>query len=90
MAITSPGSRVVNVEQYDTIEATSWIIRLVDACWTTSPSTVVVRSNAPGSGISSAVTIHGPHAPDRSKFLPGVNWLVCRCQSRSVPSMKHE
>ena len=90
VAITSPGCSVVNIEQYETIASTSWIIRLVDACCTISPSTVVVSVSVLGSGISSVVTIHGPQAPDRSKFLPGVNWLVWRCQSPSVPSMKHE
>ena len=39
-----------------------------------------------GSGISSAVTIHGPKPPVPMKFFPGVNWLVCRCQSRRVAS----
>jgi hypothetical protein len=38
---------------------------------------------------SSGVTIHGPNAPLRSKFLPGVAWRECVCQSRTEFSAKH-
>jgi hypothetical protein len=37
-------------------------------------------------GISSDVTIQGPNAPLRRKFLPGANCEVWRCQSRMLPS----
>ena len=41
-----------------------------------------------GSGISSAVTSHGPNAPLAWKFLPGVNCRECRWKSRTLPSLK--
>src|SRR5258708_17039470 len=38
---------------------------------------------------SSPVTIHGPSAPECSKFLPGVTLnFPCRSQSRIVPSLQ--
>ena len=37
-------------------------------------------------GISSDVTIQGPNAPLRRKFLPGANCEVWRCQLRMLPS----
>ena len=66
----------------------SKINRSTDDCCTTSPSRRVVSVRARGSGISSAVTIHGPNEPVRSKFFPGVNCVVWRCQSRTLPSLK--
>ena len=41
-------------------------------------------------GTSSFVVIHGPNAPVWAKFLPEVIWAVCRCQSRTEASLKHE
>ncbi len=40
-----------------------------------------------GSGISSVVTSHGPKLPLSAKVLPERNWLVWRCQSRTLPSL---
>ena len=34
-----------------------------------------------------AVTISGPKAPERQKFLPGIHCGLWRCQSRTLPSL---
>ena len=54
--------------------------------WTSLPFRRVARVSFCGSGISSAVTIHGPKPPVAGKFLPGTNWVVWYCQSRTLPS----
>ncbi len=56
--------------------------------WTTAPFNRVASDSAPGSAMASAVTSHGPSAPEPGKFLPGVNWALWRCQSRTEPSLK--
>jgi hypothetical protein len=50
---------------------------------------VGIDSRQPGSGISSAVTSHGPRPPVRQKFLPEVTGLERYCQPRTLPSLKH-
>lgn len=44
--------------------------------WTSTPFKVVVSVNAVGSGISSAVTNHGPMLPVPEKFLPTLQALI--------------
>ena len=56
-------------------------IALMKALWTES------SVSFDGSGISSAVTIKGPKPPVPAKVLPARNWLVWRCQSRTLPSL---
>jgi len=42
----------------------------IPVCWTSVPFSRVTRCRRVGSGISSAVTIHGPKPPVAWKFLP--------------------
>ena len=57
--------------------------------WRSSPLTRVVSRRRVRSSADRSVTIQGPSAPERSKFLPWVTLnLACRTQSRSVPSLR--
>ena len=83
--ITSPGLKRVKVLMYSISSATLWIMLLVLSSCTMRPFSQVRIASWCGSGISSAVAIHGPNAPVLRQFLPAVN-QVC-CQSRAEPSM---
>ena len=85
--ITSAGCSGKTVEMYSTKAGTSNIRSLVGALCMIRPLSLVSKRSWPGSGISSAVTIHGPNAPERQKFLPGVNCDVCAWKSRIEPSL---
>ena len=65
VAIMSPGSSQVKVETWLITNATSKIIMSVMPSWRISPSTRVTIGTLERSAISSAVTIHGPIAPER-------------------------
>jgi len=65
VAIMSPGSSQVKVEMWLITNGMSKIIMSVMPSWRTSPSTRVTIGTADRSAISSAVTIHGPIAPER-------------------------
>ena len=88
VAMMSPGFSAQKLEQYSMMRRTPKHRSLTGACCSTSPFTRVASRSAAGSGISSVVTSHGPQPPVAGKFLPGVNWVVCRCQSRTEPSRK--
>jgi hypothetical protein len=60
----------------------------VDAACTVRPLTRVRNCSAAGSGTSSRVTIHGPSAAERGKFLPADT--DSRWKSRTLPSMKQQ
>ena len=62
------------------------IISVVARCISVPFRRVTSVSTVPG-GISSAVTIHGPKAPVRAKFLPAVHCTVWRWKSRTEPSL---
>ena len=66
----SPGSSAVNSEIVLTRVATSKIISSVDDSCTTWPLTVVRSVSRETSGISSAVTSHGPTGVEASHALP--------------------
>src|SRR5262245_62994036 len=55
-------------------------------CCTTLPLSRVVSSRRCGSGMTSAVTSHGPSGPVAGKFLPAVT--ECFWKSRTLPSRK--
>ena len=71
VAMTSPGSRVKNREQNAISSATPWISSAVVASWRDLPVHPTAAPGARrGSGISSAVTIHGPIGQNVSRLLP--------------------
>jgi len=86
VAITSPGSSVVNDERCSIVRGTSKIICEVRADCITSPLRRVVSSTSETS-TSSTVTSSGPIGIVASKFLPAVHWLAARCHSRALPSL---
>jgi hypothetical protein len=49
---------------------TSKIMSAVLPCWRSTPLTLSLMPSAYGSGISSAVTIHGPQGAKPSNHLP--------------------
>src|SRR5580704_16884071 len=77
----------VQSEQYEIRVGMSKIRSSTPVCWTSLPLSRVIRWSRVGSGISSAVTIHGPKPPVAWKFLPAaiecLNWM-----SRIEPSLK--
>ena len=75
------------VLQYSIRAGTSKIRSSVVAAWTTAPFRRVVSESFDGSPTSSAVTSQGPKPPVEGKFFPATNWLVCFCQSRTLPSL---
>ena len=85
VAITSPGTSVVNEEKYSTALGTSTISCAVRADCMISPFSLVVRATSDTS-TSSVVTTSGPIGMLPSKFLPGVHWVPARCQSRAEAS----
>ena len=87
LTMTLPGLSGVNAEQYSISFGTSKIMSEVSVSCMTMPLSRVVICNAEGSGISSEVTSQGPNPPALGKFFPGVNWMVCFCQSRMLPSL---
>ena len=74
-------------KRYGDIYIAAIIISVVAVSITVPLSRVISVIDVPN-GSSSAVTIHGPIAPLRQKFLPGANCVVWRCQSRTLPSLK--
>ena len=86
----SPGFRGIQRDTYSITVGIDWIIWRVFAFCITSPFRRISMSRFIGSGISSAVTSHGPVAPVCSKFLPGTIWLLCRWYSRRQASLMHE
>jgi hypothetical protein len=72
----SPGSSAVNSEIVLTRVATSKIISRVEDSCTTCPLTVVRKVSCETSGISSAVTSHGPTGVEASQALPCSHWWV--------------
>lgn len=75
-------------EMYSTSTGMSKIKSEMPACCMTWPLTRVSSVNAVTSGTSSRVTRQGPKGAVPGKFLPGVNWCVWRCQSRTLTSLK--
>ena len=59
-------------------------------CMTVPFRRLSIFSPLPPSGSSSAVTIHGPKPPVRSKFLPMSHCVVLRWNSRTEPSFEQE
>src|ERR1700693_5828083 len=87
VVMISPGSKVVNCEQYATICATEKIIVVVEPSWTRLPLTSSHMESFCGSPTSSAVTSHGPTGPNVGNPLPlsQVPPRSC-CQLRSETS----
>jgi len=69
--ITSPATSGVQSEQYEIRVGMSKIRSSIPVCWTSLPLSRVIRWSRVGSGISSAVTIHGPKPPRRVEVLAG-------------------
>src|SRR5690606_39158030 len=90
VAITSPDCNGRNEDAYDTISATPNSMSEVLPFCRTTPLTVRLTARLATSPTSSGVTIQGPNAPVPTKFLPEVTWLEWNCQSRMLPSLKHE
>ena len=92
VAITSPGSRVMTADTYDTSAARRTTGRRCERPAPTSPSTVhVMRWSGPGRAPgSSGVTSHGPSGVDDSNVLPCRNCVVRCCQSRTDTSLMIE
>ena len=86
VASTVCGSSVATVDRWAIISATVKIMSDVVPSWRTSPLTRVRTRNDWGSGISSAVTTHGPTGPWVSNPLPSSMVGVDRCQSRTLTS----
>src|SRR5262249_53911624 len=84
--ITSPALSVMKLVPEAMMSANEKIMLSVVSCCVTSPFLRTIRCS--GLARSKLVSIHGPIAPEASKFLPWVtlNW-PCRVQSRIVPSL---
>ena len=75
-------------EMYAIVVATSKSRSLVLESCMTSPSTRQrIGRPLPPAGNSSGVTSHGPNGVVDSKVFPDKNWVVRRCQSRTVTSL---
>ena len=85
VAITSPGSRVMDAVMKAMISGTLVISRLVLLCCTTSPFSRVRMSRLAGS--TSSVTT-GPMGAKPSMFLPRAHCPSDFCTSRAVTSLR--
>lgn len=90
VSIRSPGSKVMACDRCSTMLYTSNTISLVFESWRDSPLTVQAMRSDCGSGMSPAVTIHGPNGQWVSKLLPTMNCEVRSCQSRTLTSLAQQ
>ena len=89
VAIRSPGSSVIVRLIEATSSATPNTICAVLEDWSSRPFRRSRIASACGSGISSAVTSHGPHGRNVSIALPSIHWEVRFCRSRAETSFMH-
>ena len=82
-------SNVKYREQCAMRSATPWTRSAVDASCIGAPSTRQRIRSAPGSGISSAVTIQGPIGQKVSRLLPRIHWPSANWRSRAETSLRH-
>src|SRR5262245_62032515 len=84
--IISPASSVITLLRLFTIFSMFRTSFEVEEHCLTSSFTLVISCKSFGSGISSRVTIHGPHGPKESKLLARLYCLSINCTSRAEMS----
>ena len=85
--IISPLSKVMVELSFEIISYGFMVIILVDEFCRSWPFTVVFIKRFPGSFISSAVVIHGPHGANVSNPFARVNCTSLNCISRAETSL---
>src|ERR1017187_3911680 len=86
--IKSPTSQVADLERWLIRNGTLKIRLLVFESCKVSPLSVREIRRLWGSGISSAVTIHGPVGAKVSQLLPRYHCLSLNCMSRALTSCR--